>query len=68
MLIAAQSLGVGSVWLGLIRYYFQHPEETAKLQIPDGYEPQYGVAMGYKADETLLPVPKRNTDIVHYIV
>lgn len=68
MLIAAESLGVGSVWLGLIRAFFTDKDEAAKLQIPEGYEPYYGVAMGYSANEKPLPAPRRNPDVVTYIV
>ncbi|ATW26780.1 nitroreductase family protein [Candidatus Formimonas warabiya] len=64
MLVAAESLGIGSVWLGLLRFFFQD-EEMGKLQIPEGYQPYYGVALGYKARE--YAAPKRNLDVVNYI-
>ncbi len=67
MLLAAESLGIGSVWLGLMRYYFSRVEEVEKLNIPDGYKPFYGVAFGYKSGDVSLPVPKRNTEVVSYI-
>lgn len=67
MLIAAESLNIGSVWLGLMRFYFEQKEELAKLEIPEGYEALYGVALGYKAEENNPEAPKRNFDVVNYI-
>lgn len=67
MLIAAESLNIGSVWLGLVRFYFEHEEELSRLAIPEGYEPYYGVALGYNANEKSLPAPKRNLEVINYI-
>ena len=68
MLLAAESLNIGSVWLGLSRIFFEHDhDEIKKLEIPEGYEPFYGVAFGYKADESEIEPPKRNMDVVNYI-
>jgi len=66
MLIAAESLNIGSVWLGLLRYFFMKEEEVQKLGIPEGYEPYYGVVFGYKEKEHAV-APKRNMDVVNYI-
>ncbi len=67
MLIAAESVGIGSVWLGLMRFYLENKEETAKLNIPEGYMPYYGVSFGYREDGWVQPTPKRNLDLVNYI-
>lgn len=67
MLIAAESMEIGSVWLGLMRYFFANLEEMAKLDIPEGYEPYYGVSFGYKDYDVDLPAPKRNFNVVNYI-
>jgi nitroreductase len=67
MLIAAESLNIGSVWLGLLRFFFHKEEEAGKLGIPENYQPYYGVAFGYKANEGEQVAPKRNMDIVNYI-
>jgi nitroreductase len=67
MLIAAESLGIGSVWIGLLHYFFEQKEAPAKLKIPEGYEPLYGAAFGYKADETKRLGPERNRDVFQYI-
>lgn len=67
MLIAAESLNIGSVWLGLVTFFFQLEDEVKKLGIPEGYEPYYGVALGYKANEKNPTAPKRNLDVINYI-
>lgn len=67
MLIAAESLNIGSVWLGLLRYFFDQENEVEKLELPDGYKPFYGVAFGHKANDKEMEAPKRNRDIVNYI-
>lgn len=67
MLIAAESLNIGSVWLGLVRFLFEQGGEVSKLGIPEGYQPYYGVALGFKAREKEQIAPKRNLDVVNYI-
>lgn len=67
MLIAAESLNIGSVWLGLLRFLFEREGEISKLGIPEGYQPYYGVALGYKIDGKEYIAPKRNMDVVNYI-
>jgi len=67
MLIAAESLNIGSVWLGLLRFYFQKEVEVSRLGIPENYQPYYGVAFGYKSNGNEQVAPKRNTDVVNYV-
>ncbi|AJA49574.1 nitroreductase family protein [Clostridium pasteurianum DSM 525 = ATCC 6013] len=67
MLIAAESLNIGSVWLGLVRFFFELKDEVEKLGIPENYEPYYGLALGYKADTKNLTAPKRNLNVINYI-
>jgi nitroreductase len=59
MLIAAESVGVGSCWIGFAKYYFNGPERLKKLGIPEGYEVEYGVALGHKPDGLSLTRPAR---------
>ncbi len=68
MLIAAESMDIGSVWLGLMRFLFADKKEVVKLNIPEGYEPFYGISFGYKHYDRSLPVPRRNIDVVNYIL
>jgi len=67
MLIAAESIGLGTVWVGLSRYFFMLNEEVKKLSLPAGYEPFYAVVLGYKEDDKALTPSKRNKDVVNYI-
>lgn len=67
MLIAAESLNVGSVWLGFAMFGFQNEGEAEKIGIPQGYEPYYAFALGYKTQDSQPATPKRNYDVVNYV-
>jgi len=67
MLITAESLDIGSVWLGLLRFFLQEKNEVDKLGIPEGYQPYYGVSLGFNSKENRQITPKRNLDVVNYI-
>lgn len=67
ILLAAESLNIGSVWLGLIKFFFKLDDEVKKLGIPQGYEPYYGVALGYKLKNNTADAPKRKGDVINYI-
>jgi len=67
MILAAASLGIGSVWLGLVNFFFNAEDSIKDLGIPDGYKPFYGVAFGYNSSEKEAAGPKRKTDVVNYI-
>lgn len=69
MLIAAESLNIGSCWIGLLAILFKSDklsEYINKLNIPDGYEPYYGLALGYKAEEN-QEVKARRENAVNYL-
>lgn len=66
MLLAAESLDIGSCWIGLARYYFSLQEELPLLGIPEGYEPFYAVTLGYKAQRPSRALPRKK-DTVNYI-
>ena len=66
MLIAAESLDIGSCWVGLARFFFEDPENIEKLNLPPNYEPYYAVCLGYK-DSSNNKAPKRNKNVVNYI-
>jgi nitroreductase len=67
MLLAAESLNIGSIWLGFAMFCFQSEGEAAKLGIPEGYAPVHTAAFGYKAQDTQPKAPARNYDVVNYI-
>jgi nitroreductase len=59
MLIAAESLQIGSCWVGFAKFYFTGPESYKRLYIPDGYEMQYALVLGYKPDGVKMVQPPR---------
>ena len=66
MLLAAESIDIGSCWIGLVAFFFEHSENIKELGIPKGYNPYYAVSLGYKAAQN-NNVPERNKDVVNYI-
>lgn len=66
MLIAAESLNIGSLWIGLISLAFENKEVLEKLNIPNGYKPYFGIALGYK-NVGEVKAPKRNENVITYI-
>jgi nitroreductase len=50
MLIAAESLHLGSCWIGFAHFYFSSPERLQSIGIPDGYAVHFGVALGNRPE------------------
>lgn len=48
MLLAAESMDIGSCWIGFAKFHFLSEENRIKFDIPDGYEVYFGVSLGYK--------------------
>ncbi|WP_373898440.1 nitroreductase family protein [Haloimpatiens sp. FM7315] len=66
MLLAAESLDIGSLWIGLIGLSFNEEEVAGRLNIKEGYKPYYGIALGYKG--SLEPkAPRRKENVISYI-
>jgi nitroreductase len=69
MLIAAESLDIGSCWIGFIAYLLNSEEGSdyvKELGIPEGYRQIHAVALGYKkVNRTIAPARKENS--VNYI-
>lgn len=69
MLIEAESLNIGSCWVGFIAYLLNSPGSEAYLKelgIPDGFKQIHSVALGYKKLESGA-APQRKQDVVNYI-
>ena len=69
MLLAADSLDIGGCWNGLAAFLFQGEggdEYAKKLGLPEGYQPYYAVALGYK-ESNPKRAPKRREGTVSYI-
>ncbi len=67
MLLAAESLNIGSCWIGLIEFFFNDKEEVKKLNIPEGHTPYYAVTLGYKMTSTNMRALERKKGLVNYI-
>lgn len=69
MLLAAESLGIGTCWIGLIAFLFKSKraaEFIKKLEIPEGYEPYFAITLGYKKYPNPKSQPRRE-NIITYI-
>lgn len=70
MLLAAESLDIGTCWNGFITLLFNNEEASKKyvekLQIPEGFKPYYAVALGYK-EVRMNNAPARRENTVQYI-
>jgi nitroreductase len=69
ILLAAESLDIGSCWLFFPMTAFFVPEGVAlrnDLQIPDGFKPVIAVALGYKREKN-QPAPERDYNPVCYL-
>jgi len=70
MVLAAESLGVGSCWIGLCRSLFALPQEhekwAQKLKLPTGYAMNFCVTLGYKTGFAPKP-PARREGTVNFV-
>jgi len=69
MLLAAESLNIGTCWNGFAAFLFdtdKREEYIEKLKIPEGHRPYYAIAIGYKAKEN-TNAPKRRENRVIYL-
>ncbi|KPU43537.1 coenzyme F420:L-glutamate ligase [Oxobacter pfennigii] len=69
LLIAAESIGLGSCWIFFVLLAFNSPQGTEllkELKIPDDYKPCYSVLLGYKNTAT-VNMPEKNPDLITYI-
>jgi hypothetical protein len=52
MQLAAFSLGLGTCWIGLLRHLFA----TDRCIAAEGYDPLYGLTLGYSAGPEAMPL------------
>ena len=70
ILLAAESLGIASCWVGMVSILAISSNILSymrELKIPEGYLPQNGISLGYRASES-PPAPERKENLVSYIV
>lgn len=66
MLLTAESLNIGTCWIGLVKPLFtgERAEEFAqKYSIPEGFELYYAITLGYKTTENESAPPRRENTI-----
>jgi nitroreductase len=69
MLLAAESLGLGSCWIFFVLmalYPPQGAELRKELKIPEGYRPYYSAIFGYRKD-TAPDAAERKPNLITYI-
>jgi nitroreductase len=69
ILIAAESLNIGSCWIASVLPLFaseKSEEYIRELGIPEDYKPMCSIALGYKADQN-PSMPPRDRDVINYI-
>jgi nitroreductase len=69
LLLAAESIGLGSCWVFFVLMAFnspQGPELRNELKIPEGYKPYTSVALGYKRGAA-PGAPDRKPGLITYI-
>jgi len=70
MLLASESLGISSCWIGLVIEYFKGEKQEMKnkeIGIPEGYEVQYAITLGYSSLEGNPKPHPRKENTVNYI-
>ena len=66
MILAAQNLGIGSVWLGTWPQMDRVNRQKELFDIPDRYIPHSIIAFGYPADSIFEERDQLEPDKVHY--
>lgn len=65
MLLAAESMDIGSCWIGFAKFYFLNQENMEKFDIPKENEVHFGVSLGYKVRENPKAL-ERNRNVFTY--
>jgi nitroreductase len=69
LLLAAESIGLGSCWIFFVMLAFNSSQGTElrkELKIPESYKPYYSAVFGYKKAE-VVNVPDRKTGLITFI-
>lgn len=69
LLIAAESIGLGSCWIFFVLLAFgspQGPKLRKELRMPEGYKPYYAAVLGYK-QAAVAHVPDRKPNLITYV-
>ncbi|HMF31676.1 MAG TPA: nitroreductase family protein [Candidatus Lokiarchaeia archaeon] len=69
MMVAAESLGLGTCFMGFLEGLKQTEEGLQAIQllgVPEGFDPLYVMALGYKKNDD-IEAPPRREDLVNYL-
>jgi len=67
MMLTAESLNIGSCWIGIVNFFFEL-SDVKKLVIPLNYQPYFAITLGYKDPAAIkLIASQRKTDVIKYI-
>ncbi len=69
LLLAAESMGLGSCWIFFVLLAFYSSERSNllnELKIPQGYKPYTAAVLGYKKN-AVINVPDRKPNLITYI-
>lgn len=66
MLLAAESFGIGSCWIGLTSMYFTDTSKNGAFGIPATHKPYFAVTFGYP-DGRKPSAPARREDTVNFL-
>ncbi|WP_297639121.1 nitroreductase family protein [uncultured Clostridium sp.] len=76
MLLAAESLGLASCWIGFVGFLFQSQREEdkaivekykEKLGVPEGFKPLHAIILGQKNPKMSGKAPEKRTGTVTYV-
>ena len=67
MMLTAQSMGLGSCWMGLVAFAYQDEALMTKLGVPEGYRAQQAAVFGVPAEDADVPTPPRKPNVASYI-
>jgi nitroreductase len=68
MLLAAESLHIGSCWIGFASFYFSTPERLQSIGIPEGYTVHFGVSLGYRPEGSSETRPARKFEKYFHVI
>ena len=67
MQLAAASVGLGTCWIGLVRYLFESGEDFG-IPIPEGYRPFFALTLGYAdGPEAVRQRPARRESTIAWL-
>jgi nitroreductase len=67
MMLAAESMGIGSCWMGLVGFLFDDVELMRSYGVPEGYRAVHASVFGYPAEGAKREGPARKPDVASYI-